>query len=448
MEDAADRHPRDRLRRELSLTDATLLGVASVIGSGIFFTPGAVADRIPDPGWILLAWLVGGLLALAGALANAELGAMFPHAGGDYVFLREAFHPGAGFLMGWVSFLAIFTGTVATLAAAFADALTAFVPLGGGQKLGVAVAVTVVMSALNYVGVRTSARFNNGTSAIKIGALAAFAVLGLGFGTGTFANATAGALPPGELPLVGFGLALSPILFSYLGWNATVYVASEIVDPRRNVPRSLFLGLAVCIVLYLAVNVTYLYALPVETMRGIENVGEAAAGALFGPRSGTLLALFVVASVLGTLNATILVGARIAYAIALDGRFFAGADRVHVRFATPHVAIVVQAVVALAILLALRTFRGILDFTTFAIVLATMADTLALFALRRRQPDRLRPYRAWGYPWVPAGYFLANAAIAAVMLYGNPKDTLVCLAVIASGIPFYFWFSRKLAPEA
>jgi amino acid transporter len=442
-EGTPDRHPRDRLRRQLSLTDATLLCVASVIGSGIFLTPGSIAARLPDPSWILAAWIVGGLLSLAGALANAELGAMFPHAGGDYVYLREAFHPGAGFLMGWLSFLAIFTGTVATLAAGFADALTAFVPLDAGARLAVAVAITVAVTVLNYVGVRASARFNNLTTGLKVAALVAFVLLAPTIGMGSMANFGLRPADAPSFPLLGFGLALSPVLFSYLGWNSTVYVASEIHDPQRNIPRSLFLGLALCIVVYLGVNLAYLYALPVESMRGIANVGETAARALFGPGSGTLLALFVAASILGTLNATVLVGPRIAYAMALDERFFAGADRVHEVYRTPYVAILMQGGAAILLLLLLQSFPRILDFTTFGIVLATMADTVALYALRRRQPARHRPYRAWGYPWVPALYLLANAGIAAAMLYGSPRESGTCLAVIASGVPAYWYFTRR-----
>jgi APA family basic amino acid/polyamine antiporter len=442
-EGTLDRHPRDRLRRELTLRDATLLCVASVIGSGIFLTPGSIAERLPDPSWILAAWLVGGLLSLAGALANAELGAMFPHAGGDYVYLREAFHPGAGFVMGWLSFLAIFTGTVATLAAGFADSLTVFFPLGDAAHLGVAVGITALVSALNYLGVRLSARFNNLTTGLKVVALAAFVLLGLTIGAGSFENLATRPEGAPAFPLLGFGLALSPVLFSYLGWNATVFVASEIHDAQRNVPRSLFLGLAVCIGVYLAVNVAYLYALPVASMRGVENVGETAARALFGPASGTLLAVFVAASILGTLNATILVGPRIAYAMSLDRLFLQGVDRVHPIYYTPYVAIVVQAVAAMAVLLVLRSFPRILDFTTFGIVLATMADTAALYALRRRRPTLHRPYRAWGYPVVPALYFFANAAIAVAMLYGNPRESGICLLVIASGIPAYYFFLRR-----
>ncbi|HSJ96289.1 MAG TPA: APC family permease [Myxococcota bacterium] len=437
-----DRHPRDRLLRQLGLADATLLVVASVIGSGIFLTPGAIAERLPYAEWIFAAWVAGGLLSLAGALANAELGAMFPHAGGDYVYLREAFHPGAGFVMGWLSFFAIFAGTIATLAAGFADALGPFLVLDDAGKLAMAVAATVAFSALNYVGVRTSARFNNVLTGAKVAALVAFVVLAPVVGRGDWSHLTAPVAAAPAVTVSAFALALSPVLFSYLGWNATVYVASEIHEPRRNLPRSLFLGLAVCIAVYLAVNVAYLYAIPVAETRGLDNVGQAAARALFGETGGRAVALFVIVSILGTLNATVLVGPRIAYAMALDGRFFGGVDRVHAAHRTPHVAIVLQGVVAVALLLVLRRFPSILDFTTFGIVVATSLDTLALFALRRRQPGRPRPYRAWGYPWVPALYLAANLAIAVAMIRGRPGETLACLLVMAAGVPFYWGFGR------
>lgn len=438
-----DRHPRDRLRRELGLSDATLLCVASVIGSGIFLTPGEIASLLPHPGLVLLVWIAGGLLSMAGALTNAELGAMYPHAGGDYVYLREAFSPFAGFLMGWVSFLAIFTGTVATLAAGFGEALAPMLGLGEAGRLAVALAVTLAASALNVVGVRDSARFNNATALLKVGALAALVLLAPFSPAGDLANLQPLVAGAGDVSLASFGLALSPVLFSYLGWNSAVYVASEIHDPQRNVPRSLFLGLAVCIAVYLLVNVVYLYAIPVTEMRGLGNAGEAAAHALFGPLSGRILAFFVLGSILGTLNATILVGPRIAYAMALDERFFVGVDLVHPRFGTPHVAIWVQAGVAVALLLVLRSFPSVLGFTTFAIVLATIADTLALYTLRRRRPDMPRPYRAWGYPWVPAVYLVANALVAFALMRGAPLETLGCLAVIASGMPFYLAFARR-----
>ena len=441
---ALDRHPRDRLRRELSLHDAVFLVVASVVGSGIFLTPGAIAERLPHAGLILAVWVVGGLLSLAGALANAELGASFPHAGGDYVYLREAFHPLAGFLAGWLSFFGIFAGTVATLAAGFAQALEPLFGLSPGAQTAVAVGTILAGSWLNAIGVRHGARANNVTGWIKVGVLAFFVVVAPLSGRGDAANLRPfvdGALSAAT-PLA-FVLALSPVLFSYLGWNATVFVASEIRDPGRNVPRSLFVGLGLCIALYLALNLAYLYAAPVAKLAGAANAGELAAEVIVGPRGSGFVAAFVLISILGTLSATILAGPRIAYAMALDHLFLRVADRVHADYATPTGAIWLQAAVACALVLLLETFPSALDFTTFGIVLATTADTLALFALRWRQPGRPRPYRAWGYPWIPLLYLAANLVIAVLMLRGRPREAGIALLVLAAGIPAYLAFRLR-----
>jgi len=440
---APARHPRDGLRPSLSLFDAVFLVVASVVGSGIFLTPGRIADTLPDPGWIFAAWTAGALLSLAGALANAELGAMYPHAGGDYVYLREAFHPAAGFLVGWLTFFVIYAGTIATLAAGFAASVGGFVSLDAGGTLALAIGVTLASTAVNWVSVRAGARVNNVATFAKVLAIGLFVALGPAIGPGSWANLAPGAAGEGAIGLAAFGLALSPVLFSYLGWNATVYVASELRVPERDVPRSLFLGLALCAAIYLAVNAVYLYALPVGELREVANAGETSARRLFGEAGGRLVAVFVLASILGTLNATIMVGPRIAYAMAIDGLFFRGVEAVHPRHGTPHVALAVQAAVAVGLLLLLRTFPSVLDYTTFAIVLATMADTAALYALRRRQPRRPRPYRAWGYPWVPALYFLANAGIAVAMLRGRPLECATGLAIAATGLPFYWLFRRR-----
>jgi APA family basic amino acid/polyamine antiporter len=438
-----DGHPRDRLERQLTLTDATLLVVASVIGAGIFFTPGQVAELLPAPGWIMAAWAAGALLSLAGALANAELGAMFPHAGGDYVYLREAFHPAAGFMVGWLSFFAIYAGTIAALASAFAGGLGARLGLGDAAVLAVGVGVTAAVSVINYLGVRRGAAANNLTSIFKIAALLAFVLVGPFTGAGDAERLVAGAGGQGAgISAASFGQALSPVLFSYLGWNASIYVASEVRRPGRNIPLSLFLGLAICAFIYLLVNGVYIYALPMETLRGVPDAGEAAGMALFGTLGGTLVGLFVLVSVLGTLNATVLVGPRIAYAMALDGLFFRGVDRVHAGFRTPAVAITVQGAVSIALLLVLRSFPSALDFTVFAILLATVADIAALYRLRVSQPERERPYRAWGYPWVPGLYLLATAGIAAAMLIGSPFECAISVAMLISGLPFYWFFVR------
>jgi APA family basic amino acid/polyamine antiporter len=417
-----------------------MLVVSSVIGSGIFLTPAGIARLLPHPGLILAAWLAGGLLSLAGALANAELGAMYPRAGGDYVYLREGWSPAAGFLIGWLSFFVIYAGTVASLAAAFGQAMAPHLGLGEAGVLALAVGATVVTSAINYAGVRRGVQVNNWGSWVKLAGIAAFVLVALVVGRGDGGRLTplfAGAAS--AAPVSAFGLALSPVLFTYLGWNAPVYVASELRDPARTLPRSLFLGLGVCTLAYVALNLVYLYALPLDALRAAPDAGAATARALFGPAVGALTGAFVIASILGTLHATILVGPRIAYAMALDDLFVGRAHEVHPQYGTPHRAIVVQAMVAIALLLVLRRFPSVLDYTTFAIVLATMADTAVLYRLRRLRPQLHRPYRAWGYPLLPALYLGANAGIAVAMLNGRPLECAIGIAVLLAGLPYYWW---------
>ncbi|MFN2424884.1 MAG: APC family permease, partial [Candidatus Binatia bacterium] len=317
----AARHPLDRLRPELTLFDATMLVVSSVIGVGIFLTPGVVADALPNPSFFLGAWVVGGILSLAGALANAELGAMYPHAGGDYVYLREAWHPRAGFVIGWLSFFVIYAGTVATLSVGFAEGLASFVPMEAGARTAVAVAITLAVSSINHRGVRLGALINNLTAGFKIAALVALAVAGPLVASLSASPPTphaVGAATTG-VTLAGFGLALSPVLF--------------------------------------------LHALPIETMRGETRVGEAAARVFFGDTGATLAALLILGSIASCLNATVLVGPRIAYAMAIDGLFFRAVKGVHLRYSTPHVAIWVQAATAIALIVLLGRFPSVLNYT-------------------------------------------------------------------------------------
>jgi len=345
--------------------------------------------------------------------------------------------------VGWLSFFVIYAGTIATLAAGFSAGFSAWVPMGSGAQIGLGIVLVWAVSALNYVGVRWGALANNVTAAFKIGALLAFCLLGPVYGDGSAENLTPLFRGTSTFSLMAFGLALSPVFFSYLGWNASVYVASEIRDPGKNVPRSLFIGVGLCTLVYLLMNAVYLYAIPVDALKEVGNAGEAAAKALFGGVGGRLVAAFVLASILGTLNAMVLVGPRIAYAMALDGLFFRGVERAHAKFGTPAVAIALQAVMASVILLALENFERALNATTFAILLATLADVAALYRLRSTQPDRPRPYRAWGYPWVPALYAVANAGVALALLVARPKESAIGLVLLALGLPFYRFFSRR-----
>ena len=433
------------LPRVLSLRDATMLVVSSVIGVGIFLTPGGVAKLLPQTGWFCAAWLAGGVLALAGALANAELGAMFPRAGGNYVYLRAAYHPMAGFLVGWLSFFAIFAGTVATLAVGFTISLGSFMEVSPNAALAIAIVLIWIATAVNAYATRAGAKLNTVTAYLKIAALVAVVVLGPVFGHERAApNAFAGA---GGTSFGHFGAALSPVIFSYLGWNASVYVAGEIDKPGRNLPRSLFWGLGICTAIYLLVTLTYVYAVGMTALSagkdGMFPVGPIAGGVLFGPIGGRLIAGIMLVSIFGCLNANVLVGPRIAYAMAKDDLFFRGAGVLSKRAQTPWIAVIVQAVTASLLVLLFRNLRAVLEYTTFAIVIATIADTGALYVLRFRDPGRARPYRAAGYPWVPALYILANVGIAISMVRARPVDCLTSLGVLFAGAPVYLLFSAR-----
>jgi basic amino acid/polyamine antiporter, APA family len=419
-----------------------MIVVSSVIGVGIFLTPGTVAKVFPHAGWFFFAWLLGGALALAGALANAELGAMFPKAGGNYVYLRAAYHPMAGFLVGWLSFFVIFAGTIATLAVGFTISLGSFVELGPVSKSAVAVVVIWIASGVNAYATQWGARVNTSTAYLKLGALILLVTLGPILGHARAAQSP--LAPAGETSVLSFGVGLAPVLFSYLGWNASVFVAGEIDKPEKNLPRSLFLGLGICTSVYLLVTATYVYALGMAGLPGGPPSGIRAGIVLFGASGGSIIAAIMMASIFGTVNANVLVGPRIAYAMATDGLFFRGAAKLN-QHKTPHVAVLVQAAVATVLVLAFDNLDDVLSYTTFAIVLATIADTCALYVLRIREPNRPRPYLAKGYPIVPGLYLLANIGIAISMVVSKPIQCLTGVGVLFAGAPFYLLFSRARA---
>ncbi len=440
----------DRLRRQLGLFDATMIVAGGVIGVGIFTSTGIVAASLPHPGWLLLAWLAGGLISLAGALTNAEMGAALPHAGGDYVYLREAFSPLVGFFAGWVTFLVVFCGSVGTLAAGFAEYLAVFAP--GLPPTGVALVVTWLSTAVALSGVRSGVRFVDAMSLAKLVAIALLCAVGPLLGEGDWARgwtppATPGAVAPsGALDLArAFSVALVPILFTYLGWNNPVYMASELREPGRTLPRALILGTLLVTAAYLLLNCVYLYALPVDAMvsagadgsrQGIVRIAETAAHALFGAAGGRVIAALVLLSILGCLNATVLVGARVVYAMALDRALPEVLAAVHVTRGTPHIALGVQALIT-SLLLLYGDFQWILNYTTFAVITLMILDVLALYRLRRRRPELPRPYRVWGYPWVPGVYLAACLGLWWNTLIEFPEESLWGLAIAATAFPAY-----------
>ena len=443
------RHPRDRLRRELGLQDSIFLVVASVVGSGVFLTPGTIADRLPHVGLIFAAWLVGGLLSLAGALANAELGAMYPRAGGNYVYLREAFHPIAGFLVGWLSFFAIFAGTVATLAAGFAEGLAQWFGLGRGPVMTIAIATIVACSALNWVGVRFGATANNVTAWIKVVALTAFALVAPLSGAGDIANlgpwveGAAEAATP-----LAFALALSPVLFSYLGWNASVYVASEIRKPGPETCHGR------CSSASPSARRCTCCSTPSTSTRCRSRRYVRSTTPARRPR-GCSLAIWAArcsrascsrrSSAPSTPRSSSV--PRIAYAMALDDLFPQRAGTVHDEYGTPSGAIAVQALVSVALLLALQSFPSALDYTTFRDSSSRRSRTpWPCTPSAAASPTTRARTGAWGYPWVPAVYIVANVAIVAGLLIGRPFESAISVLVLLSALPFYGLVRAPAAP--
>lgn len=456
------------LVRQLGLFDSSMVLVGIVIGSGIFLTTGIMAKSIPSGGLILLAWLVGGLLTLAGALTYAELGAAMPEAGGQYIYLKEAYGPMAGFLFGWIMFLVYQTGTIAALALAFGEYVGHFFPslgmentilslnipffqnsleysLSAGQITGIF--VIILLSIFNFIGVGLGKSIQNLFTVIKIGTIAAIIILGFAIGKGTSPDL---ALNPTGMNfgsiIIGFGLSLVAVAWAFDGWNNINFVAGEIKNPRRNLPLALILGTLGITCLYVLINYIYLYALKVPDMVGVVRIAETATGALFGAATGSLISVLVLVSVFGSLNGTILVGPRVFYAMAKDGLFFRKVAQVHPRFRTPGFSILFQAIWA-SVLTLLGTFEQIFTFAMFIAIAFWIAAAATVFTLRKKRPDLPRPYKTWGYPVVPAIFIFTSCGILLNTLLEKPVEALAGIFLTVLGIPAYFYWKRRWQKE-
>ncbi len=441
------------LRRVLNLFDAVMLVVGTIIGVGIFTTTGIVAQYIGHPGWLLTVWVVGGLVALAGALTYGELGGSIPLAGGEYVYLREAYHPKVGFLYGWACFWATFTGAIAILAIAFADYLSHFFPffsqdnhitswpvtISGGHIL--AISVIIGLSLFNYLGLKLGSRLQNILSSLKIVLILGIIWLGLRSPFGNWGNFSAATQSPAGVGLLAFCQGLVPVWFAYTGWNSITYLGEELKSPGRNIPISSATGVLITLTLYLLMNIVYIYALPVEYMSGVIRIAQATLTQLHGD-AADLISIVVAISILGCLNCTIIEGARIYYAMASDGLFFAGWAKINPRYGSPGKAILGQGLCA-SILVLTGTFAQLLSFVMFVILVFSALTGIALFRLRKKRPDLPRPYKVWGYPVTPAVFIAACLGVAFANLLQQPIQAGWGIAVILSGFPAYWFWRRK-----
>ncbi|MFN2431446.1 MAG: APC family permease [Gemmatimonadota bacterium] len=452
--------PGPTLLRALGTRDGALITIGSIVGTGIFITTGDMARSLPHAELLLLVWLAGGLLTLAGALTYGELGALFPRAGGVYHFLKEAYGPVPGFLYGWACFLVIFSGGIAALAVGFGEYLGSFVPFFSGDNVlvavggdrgpwvvngrGVAAALAIVLlTAINAAGLREGAGVQNVLTAIKILLLVGLAALGLLLPSA--ATGTPVESPASALTVSAFGVAMIGALWAYDGWYNLPMLAGEMKEPARSLPRGLALGTAAVVLLYVLSNLFYLRALPMSAVAGNSRIAEAAGGAVLGAGGARLVSAAVVVSTFGCLAANILAGSRIYLAMARDGLFFRSLARIDPVHRVPARSLWAQSGVALVLALS-GSYEQLYTYVTFAVVLFNAATGMALFVLRRTRADLPRPYRAWGYPVVPALFVLATAGLVVNTLIERPVESGIGLALVALGLPAYaFWRSSPIA---
>ena len=457
--------PEPGLVRGLGLLEGTTLIVGSVIGSGIFVAPSIMAGYILSPGLLLGLWVIGGVLTLFGALAYGELAAAMPRAGGQYVFLSRAFSPLWGFLYGWTFLLAINTGFVAAVSVAFAKYLGVFLPglsenvalfsIGGYRFTTAQAAALVVIAALTWVnirGLRTGAWVQNVFTVAKVAGVAALVLIALGSGNGSVANFSG----PAGLPLgpegVKLGLfaamavAMSKALFAYDAWNSITFAAEEVKDPERTLPRALITGTLGVTVVYCSAVAIYLYMVPIGEMFAVQDnriAAEAASRAL-GPAGLAFVTVAILISTFGCVNGLTLAGPRVVYAMARDGLFFRRMAEIHPTYRTPARALVLHGVVA-AVLTLTGTYSDLLTLTAFSSLLFNILTVIGLFVLRRTEPGLHRPYRALGYPVLPALYVVVSCFFLVFILVGDPRNSGLGLVLTLLGVPAYLHWRRQAA---
>ena len=458
--DTALTEPDARLVRAIGLRGATLLVITNVIGSAIFLTPGSMAATLPSEALLLAAWIAGGVIALCGGLTYAEMGAMYPRSGGLYVFLEEAYGSLVAFLFGWACMLVILTGSAATVAVGFAKYFSYFVPqlsttrevialpmpwglwsISAGQI--VAAVSILALGAVNYIGIKSGNRLQATLTVMKIAALAALPIVALALHPVT--PSFTPVVPPIANPAAAFGVVMIAVMWAYEGWYYLPFCAGEIKDARRTVPIAFVIGIVTLVLIYLTVNLSYMLALPLDEIQGVERIAEKAVTALIGASGARIVAATVVVSTLGCNAAAVIGMSRTCYAMASDGLFFKAAAAVHPRYRTPHVAIAITCAWS-ALLTLTGTYEQLFTWVTFASVAFGVLGGLAIFRLRRLKPDVPRPYRTWGYPVVPALFVAGLSVLVVNTVVEKPAESLIGVILVALGLPAYAYWRSKRSP--
>jgi basic amino acid/polyamine antiporter, APA family len=430
------------MKRKLGLFDAAMIVSGAIIGSGIFMNSSESAKFLQSSSQLLFVWIAGGVIALLGGLCFAELGAMYPQSGGQYVYLEKAFNPWVGFLFGWTLFSTIQTGAIAAVSYTCARFIGTFFPMSSLMTTLLAAGLIWSLSLVNFLGVKPGSLVQNVFTILKIAALVGLILVGL------FAKGP--GLSPGPLFPKGFnlgilsalGLALMPALFSYGGWQNLNFVGGEVRNPARNMPLAIMSGVAMVVAVYILSNVVYVRALPLEAIQGSTKLASDAVEAVVGPWGARFVSLAIIISTFGITNVFIMTGPRVYYVMAREKAFLPLAARLHPRFQTPAASIFLQSLWASALLLS-NTYGQLLQYVTFGDWIFFALTALALIVLRHRRPDVERPYRVWGYPLVPGLFLLIAIAVVVNVFISSPVKSLVGTAIILGGLPIFYFSRRK-----
>ncbi len=445
------------LKRDLGIWGAASIVVGTVIGSGIFLVPKSMVQNVGSAEMVFFVFVFGGLLSLAGALTYAELSAAMPHAGGEYVYLREAYGPFSAFLYGWTQMWVAKSGSIATLATAFFTYMANFFPALEGVitefhlpllglltiKTGQIFAMVVVafLGWLNYFGVKVGGNVQVAVTVVKVGLIALLIVVGLTFSGGTTANFTTSI--PAAGGVAGFFAALVAALWAYDGWNNVSMVSSEVKNPQKNLPLALVFGTLAVIVIYLLANLAYFYVLPAAAVAGSDRVAAEMMRKVWGSGGANAVSVAAMISIFAALNGSILTGSRVPYAMARDGLFFRSIGTVHPKYFTPANSIIALTAWSMVLILS-GGYDQLFTYVIFASWILYGMATASVIVLRHKRPDMPRPYLAVGYPIVPIIFVLVAAALILSTLHKSPRESLLGLGIMATGVPFYLYWKRKI----
>ena len=432
-----------KLKRVLSLLDATMINAGGIIGSGIFMVPATVAMFTGSASLFFMVWIAGGVVSLFGALSVAELGAAMPRSGGQYVYLSEAYGPVWGYLYGWSAVAVINTASIAAVGVAFSEYLRFFFPITDVSIKGIAVATIVLLTIINILDVKSGARFQNVFTISKLGAIFGIIILGLVMEGGSNQNLSPFFSDQSFTELVGpLGLAMVSVLWTFDGWIFITYVAGEVKNPGRNIPLSLIFCMLIVVTIYLLLNYVLIYTLGFTGMNGSDLVVSDAASVFLGNKGAAIVTLIILISLIGANNGFVLTSARINYAMAKDKLFFYQASQIHPRFKSPANALIIQCVWA-SLLTFTGTFNQLITYIIFASWIFYGMSAGAVIILRNKKPDMERPYKTPVYPWIPIIFILFAIFLTINTIIEAPRDAAIGAGIILAGLPMYYYWKNN-----